>query len=95
MQFLTVSRIRENSGKTVGELRQAEVRRAKELYSEGHLRQLWHRGDVPGACLVWEAENETGLREMLDSLPFVQAGILDFSVIPLRPFLGFVPEKAS
>lgn len=74
------------------ELHQAEVQRARVLYSEGSIRQLWHRADGPGACLLWEAESEDQLKEMLGSLPFVQAGIVEVSVFALRPYRGFGPE---
>lgn len=92
MQFLTISRRRETAGPAHGELVRAEVQRAKELYSEGSLRQLWHRGDGPGACLMWEAESESQVWEFLKSLPFFQSGMIEVSVIPLRPWFGFCPE---
>jgi muconolactone delta-isomerase len=68
---------------------EAEVERARELYKEGLIRQIWHRGDTPGACLLWEADTERDVREMLDTLPFARAGMLDISIIPLKPFGGF------
>jgi len=95
MQFLTISRRREMGAGSGDELRPAEVQRARALYSEGHIRQLWHRADVPGACILWEAESEHQLREMLESFPFVQAGIVDVSVFALQPYRGFGPEGAS
>ena len=95
MQFLTVSRRRETAEAPGGELVRAEVRRAKELYAEGVLRQLWHRADGPGACLMWEAESESQVWEFLKSLPFFQSGMIEASVIPIRPWAGFGPEKAT
>ena len=92
MQFLTVSRRCETAAAASDELRQAEVQRARVLYSEGRIRQLWHRADGPGACVLWEAESEDQLKEMLESLPFVQARLVEVSVIALRPFKGFAPE---
>ena len=74
------------------ELRKAEIERARVLYSEGRIRQLWHRADGLGACVFWEADSEDQLKEMLGSLPFVQAGIVEVSVFALRPYRGFGPE---
>jgi muconolactone delta-isomerase len=92
MQFLTVSRRKDTAEAASDELRRAEFQRARVLYSEGRIRQLWHRLDGPGACVLWEAESEDQLKEMLGSLPFFQAGIVEVSVIALRPFQGFEPE---
>lgn len=95
MQFLTVSRRRELPEGLGAELSRAEVQRARELYAEGYMRQLWHRADGPGACVLWEVADESQLWELLKSLPFVGAGFVEISVVPLRPYAGFGPEKAS
>ena len=68
---------------------QAEVAQARVLYAQGFIRQIWHRGDVPGACLLVEAESEAHVREMLNTLPMVGAGMLEVSIIPLKPYAGF------
>jgi muconolactone delta-isomerase len=92
MQFLTVSRRREMVEVNGDDLHEAEAHRARVLYLEGSIRQLWHRADGPGACVLWEAESEDQLKKMLGSLPFVQAGIVEVSVFALRPYRGFGPE---
>ena len=94
MQFLTVSQRVEGAQAPGEELVRAEVQRALVLYAEGHMRQLWHRTDGPGACVLWEVEDEGRLRELLKSLPMFQAGLVGVTVIPLRPWAGFAPEKA-
>ena len=71
-----------------------EVERARELYREGLIRQIWHRADTPGACILWEADTEEDVRKMLDSLPFARAGMLEISVIPLKPYGGFCSARA-
>lgn len=45
MQLLTVSRRSDTAEMTGSELREADVQRAKVLYPEGRIRQLWHRAD--------------------------------------------------
>jgi muconolactone delta-isomerase len=93
MQFLTLSRRRteqftdEQFAARVAQ----ELARARELYAEGFFRQLWHRADVPGGCLLIEADSEAQVREKLDTLPLVQAGMLELSIIPLKPYAGFGP----
>ena len=70
-----------------------EVEKARALYVEGFIRQIWHRGDVGGACMLIEAESEELVRNTLGTLPLVAADMLDIvSVIPLKPYGGFGPR---
>lgn len=92
MQFLTISRRKTESftdaqfaAKTSDEWAQA-----RKLYSEGAIRQIWARGDTPGACILWEAESEPRLKELIQSLPMAGAGMLELlAVVPLKPYPGF------
>jgi hypothetical protein len=54
MQFLSISR-RRTEGFTDADFAargEEEVERARTLYAEGVIRQIWHRGDIGGACIV-------------------------------------------
>jgi muconolactone delta-isomerase len=95
MQFLTLSRRTERVEAPDNELVEAEVQRARVLHAQGYMRQLWHRADGPGACVLWEVEDEGRLWDLLKSLPFLRAGVVEVSVIPLRPWAGFGPEAIS
>jgi muconolactone delta-isomerase len=95
MQFITLSRRAERVEAPDNELVEAEVQRARVLHAQGYMRQLWHRADGPGACVLWEVEDEGRLWELLKSLPFLRAGVVEVSVIPLRPWAGFGPEAIS
>lgn len=88
MQFLTLSR-RKDAALHPEDLAVAESQTARVLYAEGAIRQIWHRDDEPGACIIWEAESEQQVRDLLATLPFARAGIIDFLIIPLRPYSGF------
>ena len=58
------------------------------------LRQIWLRGDLPGAAIVWEAANEDEVRAAIESLPIFQAGMLELvALAPLKPYPGFGPAK--
>lgn len=71
----------------------SEVQRVREFYADGFVRQIWHRGDEPGGCLLVEAESEEQVRKTLETLPLVAAGMVEVaSVIPLKPFAGFGPQ---
>jgi muconolactone delta-isomerase len=97
MQFLTLSRRRTDAFPPEAftpELVAREGQRVKELYAAGILRQIWKRGDTPGASIIWEAANEAEVRAALDSLPIFQAGMLEVvSLVPLEPYAGFGPAK--
>ncbi len=70
-----------------------ESRRVKELYAAGILRQIWLRGDLPGAAILWEAAGEAEVREAIGSLPIFTAGMLELvALVPLRPYPGFAAK---
>ena len=60
----------------------------------GILRQIWKRGDMPGAAILWEAASEAEVRAACESLPIFKAGMLEIvCVVPLEPYPGFGPAK--
>jgi muconolactone delta-isomerase len=97
MQFLTLSRRRVEAFPPEAfspELLGHESARVRELYAAGILRQIWLRGDVPGAAILWEAESEDAVRAALDTLPIFRAGMLEIiALAPLKPYPGFGPVK--
>jgi muconolactone delta-isomerase len=97
MQFLTLSRRRTDAfppeAFTAGLIAQ-EAQRVKEMYATGLLRQIWKRGDTPGAAIIWEAASESEVRDAVASLPIFKAGMLELSaILPLEPYAGFGPSK--
>jgi hypothetical protein len=96
MQFISLTRRRTErfSEEEFAPRLEAEAERARALYVAGFIRQIWHRGDVKGACLLWEAASEQEVREKLATLPLIAAGMLEVvSVVPLNPYLGFGPRN--
>ena len=93
MQFLTISRRRTDrfADSEFAALRDAEVAQARVLYAHGFIRQLWHRGDAAGVVMIIEAESEAHVREGLDTLPLARAGMLEISIVQLKPYGGFGP----
>jgi len=94
MQFLTISKRLNGEGAEtdLSVLAEDEFERGRALYLQNFIRQIWHRADTPGACLLVEAESEQQVRETLSTLPFFQAGMLEILVIPLKPYAGFGPR---
>jgi muconolactone delta-isomerase len=97
MQCLTLSRRRTDAFPAEAftpELIGQEAQRVKEMYVAGLLRQIWKRGDTPGAAIIWEAGSEADVREAVASLPIYKAGMLELSaILPLEPYAGFGPSK--
>ena len=49
MQFLSISQRRRGFAEAeYAGLAEQEMERARELYAEGWIRQIWHRADAPG-----------------------------------------------
>jgi hypothetical protein len=93
VQFLSISRRRTDQFPPeafTAELVAREAQRVRALYAAGTLRQIWKRGDMPGASIVWEAGSEVEVRVAIESLPIYQAGMLELvALIPLEPYPGF------
>ena len=68
---------------------QAEARAAWELHQAGVIRELYFRADQTSAVLILECEGLTAAKAALDTLPLVQAGLIEFELIPLRAYPGF------
>jgi hypothetical protein len=71
------------------ELRPAEARRAWDLYQADVIREIYFRADRPNGVLVLEVPDLVAAREVIDSLPLVAAGLIDFDLVPLKPYPGF------
>jgi muconolactone delta-isomerase len=95
MQFLSVSRRRTDafSDAEFAARVVAEVAQARVLYARGVIRQIWHRSNVPGACMLLEADSLDQARAHLETLPMAAAGMLEVTIIPLRPYGGFYPPS--
>ena len=97
MQFLTLSRRRTDAFPPEAftpELLAHESAQVRELYASGILRQIWLRGDMPGASILWEADSEADVRAAFDALPIFKAGMLEIlALVPLKPYPGFSPPK--
>ncbi len=82
---------RENPGVTAGQFEQfsrAEAAQVWQLQQAGILREIYFRADQRTAVLILECEDLEVARQHLGSLPFVEAGLIEFEVIPLIPYDG-------
>jgi muconolactone delta-isomerase len=96
MQFLSISRRRVDQFPAeafTADLIAGEGNRVKFYYASGLLRQVWKRGDTPGAAILWEAASEAEVRGAIATFPLFEAGMLEVEVLfPLAPYAGFAPD---
>jgi muconolactone delta-isomerase len=72
---------------------EAEAEAVRRLYMDGVVRQIWHRGDIGGACLLTEAQSSEDVTAALSGLPLFAAGMQEaVAIVPLRPYRGFSPK---
>ena len=77
------------SAQFTGSLLQAEAAKAWELHQSMVLRELYFTADTHHAVLSLECGGPEEARLYLAELPLVQAGLIDFEIIPLVPYSGF------
>jgi muconolactone delta-isomerase len=66
----------------------AEAARVWELQQSGVLREIYFRQDRSDAVLILECADASEAQHVLATLPLVQAGLIAFEVIPLKPYPG-------
>jgi len=68
---------------------QAEALKVWELVQAGIIREIYFRDDKPSAVLILECEDADQARKVLSTLPLVQEALINFEILPLRPYPGF------
>jgi len=65
------------------------ARHVWELYESDQVREFYLRADDrPGVVLIFECDDPAQAERLVAALPVLEAGLLDFEVIPLRPYVG-------
>jgi muconolactone delta-isomerase len=67
----------------------AEAHKVWELHQAGMIREMYFRADKNEAVLILECASVKEAHKILTTLPFVQAGLISFEVIPLKAYPGF------
>lgn len=67
-----------------------EAMRVWELYQKDFIREIYFRGDRKEAVLILECSGVKEAEKILASLPMVKAGLIEFELIPLVPYPGFL-----
>jgi len=65
-----------------------EAQRVYKLYLSGILREIYFTHENY-AVLILECENIESTKELLNTLPLVQKGLIGFNIMQLNPYTGF------
>ncbi len=74
-----------------------EALHAWMLYKQGVFRELYFRGDRPGAVVIMECRDVDEARKIMNELPLVKSNLIEFEFIPIGYFAPFASlfEKQS
>ena len=91
MQVLAIERPAEDAGddEVTPELLADEARRVWQLHQAGVIREIYFREDRSSAVVFLECPDAEAAAAVLETLPLVHAGLIEFEVIPLRAYPGF------
>jgi uncharacterized protein YciI len=90
MLFLMMARVAQGtSTEQLLPLVKPEAAKIWEYYAADHLRSVYYFADMSGAVLIYDAANLAEAEAAAAALPMAKAGVLQFEIIPLKPYLGF------
>ena len=90
MKILAIDRILPTA--TEEKIRGVVIREAIHIWmltTKEIIREAYFRKDRPGVVLVLECENAQEARRILATFPMVEAGVIDFEIIPLGHFVPY------
>ena len=67
----------------------AEAKALWQLYLDGIVREFYFRKEKNLAVLILEVKNKQLAKKTLSKLPFVSKKLIEFELIPLKPYPGF------
>ena len=89
MQFLVIARVTEETSlEKVLPYVKPEAEKVWEYYATDVVRSIYYIADMSGAVLMLEAENLDVAQAIVAELPMAQHDILDFEILPLKPYTG-------
>jgi len=67
----------------------AEAKALWQLYLKEIVREFYFRKEKNLAVLILEVKNKADAKKALSKLPFVSKKLIEFELIPLKPYPGF------
>jgi hypothetical protein len=72
------------------ELAQKEAQVVWRLIQAEKIREIYFRRDQESAVIILETNSLKDAEEILQELPFVQAGLIRFELLPLKAYPGLM-----
>ena len=89
MKILAIERKRSGALGDSAPYLKAEANRAWELHQADVIRELYFRADCSNAVLILECPSLEEAEVALATLPLVKGGMIEWEMIPVRPYPGF------
>ena len=91
MKILALEKDREGiKGKDFQSLLKEEALTVWNLYQKNIIREIYFRADRSNAILILECDSVEQAKDILTQLPLAKNELIDFEVIPLEPYPGFL-----
>jgi len=89
MQFLVIARIAEGiSADKVLPYIKPEAEKVWEYYKTDIVRSIHYIADMSGTVMMLEADSLDTVRSAVDRFPMAENNLLDFEIVPLKPYVG-------
>jgi hypothetical protein len=89
MQFLVIARIAQgiSSDKVLPYIK-PEAEKVWEYYKTDFVRSIHYIADMSGAVMMLEADSLDTVRSAVGRFPMAENNLLDFEIVPLKPYAG-------
>lgn len=75
--------------KFTDELLKEEAEYVWQLQQMGLIREIYFTSKTHEAVIMFEGESPEAIEELTQKFPLVEAGCIEFQLIPLEPYDGF------
>ena len=89
MQFLVIAQIAKGiSSNEVLPYVRPEAEKVWQYYQTDFLRSIHYIADMSGTVMILEADSLDTVRSAVALFPMAEQGLLDFKILPLKPYTG-------
>ena len=89
MQFLVIAQIDKNTSPDRAEpYIKPEAQKVWQYYAADVVRSIHYLADMSGAVLMLEADSLEVAKEIVAQFPMAKDNILNFDILPLKPYTG-------
>lgn len=89
MLFLMIARVVDGTPtEQLLSLVKPEAAKVWEYYAADRIRSVYYFADMGGAVLMYDAASLTEAEAAASEFPMAKAGVLNFEIIPLKPYVG-------